>query len=173
VKEKEIGTLEQLLVTPIKPYQLIIGKLLPFAVIGVVDIFLVLFVTRWWFEVPLRGSTPLLLGLSALFLMTTLGLGLFISTISKTQQQAMMTAQFLFFMPFIYLSGFTFPIENMPETIQYLTYGIPLRYYIVIIRGLFLKGVGIAELWTQGAALIVFGAAILTLAVMRFKSRFG
>ncbi|MFH0989375.1 MAG: ABC transporter permease [bacterium] len=173
VKEKEIGTLEQLLVTPIKPYQLIIGKLLPFAVIGVVDIVLVLAVTRWWFAVPLRGSVPLLFGLSGLFLLTTLGLGLFISTISKTQQQAMMTAQFFFFMPFIYLSGFTFPIENMPQVIQYLTFGIPLRYYIVIIRGLFLKGVGIAELWTQALALWLFGTLILTLAVWKFKSKLG
>jgi len=173
VKEKEIGTLEQLLVTPIKPYQLIIGKLLPFAVIGVVDIFLVLFVTRWWFAVPLRGSVPLLFGLSGLFLLTTLGLGLFISTISKTQQQAMMTAQFLFFMPFIYLSGFTFPIENMPQAIQYLTFAIPLRYYIVIIRGLFLKGVGVAELWPQALALWIFGTAILTLAVWNFRSKLG
>lgn len=173
VKEKEIGTMEQLLVTPIKPYQLIIGKLLPFAIIGVVDVILVLIVTRWWFVVPLRGSVLLLFGLSSLFLLTTLGLGLFISTISKSQQQAMMTAQFLFFMPFIYLSGFTFPIENMPSVIQYLTYAIPLRYYIVIIRGLFLKGVGIAELWPQGAALITFGLIILSLAVMRFKNKLG
>jgi ABC-2 type transport system permease protein len=173
VKEKEIGTLEQLLVTPIKPYQLIIGKLLPFAVIGVVDIVLVLAVTRWWFAVPLRGSIPLLFGLSGLFLLTTLGLGLFISTISKTQQQAMMTAQFFFFMPFIYLSGFTFPIENMPQAIQYLTFAIPLRYYIVIIRGLFLKGVGVAELWPQALALWVFGTVILTLAVWKFKSKLG
>jgi ABC-2 type transport system permease protein len=173
VKEKEIGTLEQLLVTPIKPYQLILGKLFPFAVIGIVDVILVLLVTRWWFGVPLRGSVPLLFGLSGLFLLTTLGLGLFVSTISRTQQQAMMTAQFFFFMPFIYLSGFTFPIENMPEAIQYLTFGIPLRYYIVIIRGLFLKGVGVAELWMQGAALIAFGVAILTLAVWRFRSTLG
>ena len=173
VKEKELGTLEQLLVTPIRPYQLIAGKLLPFAVIGVLDVILVLLVTRWWFGVPLRGSVPLLFGLSGLFLLTTLGLGLFISTVSKTQQQAMMTAQFFFFMPFIYLSGFTFPIENMPPAIQYLTYGIPLRYYIVIIRGLFLKGVGIAELWPQGAALIAFGTTILGLAVLRFKGKLG
>lgn len=173
VKEKEIGTLEQLLVTPIKPYQLIIGKLLPFAVIGIVDVILVLGVTRWWFEVPLRGSIPLLLGLSGLFLLTTLGLGLFVSTISKTQQQAMMTAQFFIFMPFLYLSGFAFPIENMPQWIQYTTFGIPLRYYIVIIRGIFLKGIGIAELWHQGLALLVFGVAILTLAVLRFKNKLG
>ncbi len=171
VREKEIGTLEQLMVTPIKPYQLIIGKLLPFVIIGAVDILLVISVAYWWFGVPLRGNFFLLLGLSGLFVLTTLGLGLFVSTVSKTQQQAMMTAQFFFFMPFIFFSGFTFPIENMPQIIQYITYAIPLRYYIVIVRGLFLKGVGIAELWTQAAALLVFGVVILTLSVLRFKKK--
>ncbi len=171
VKEKEIGTLEQLMVTPIKPYQLIIGKLLPFVIIGMIDVILVLFVTYFWFDVPLRGSIVLLFAMSGLFVMTTLGLGLFISTISKTQQQAMMTAQFFIFLPFIYLSGFTFPIENMPQWIQYLTTLIPLRYFIVIIRGIFLKGVGIAELWPQALALWIFGIAILTLAVVRFKTK--
>jgi ABC-2 type transport system permease protein len=171
VKEKEIGTLEQLMVTPIKPYQLIIGKLLPFVIIAAVDILLVITVAYWWFGIPLRGSFFLLLGLSGLFVLTTLGLGLFVSTVSKTQQQAMMTAQFFFFMPFIFFSGFTFPIENMPQVIQYITYAIPLRYYIVIVRGLFLKGVGIAELWTQAAALLAFGVVILTLSVLRFKKK--
>ena len=171
VKEKEIGTLEQLMVTPIKPYQLIIGKLLPFVLIAAVDVALVIVVARFWFGVPLRGSILLLLGLSGLFVLTTLGLGLFVSTISKTQQQAMMTAQFFFFMPFIFFSGFTFPIENMPKLIQYVTYLIPLRYYIVIIRGIFLKGVGIAELWTQALALLVFGVVILSLSVWRFRKR--
>ncbi len=171
VKEKEIGTLEQLMVTPIKPYQLIIGKLLPFVIIAAVDILLVITVAYWWFDIPLRGSFFLLLGLSGLFVLTTLGLGLFVSTVSKTQQQAMMTAQFFFFMPFIFFSGFTFPIENMPQVIQYITYAIPLRYYIVIVRGLFLKGVGIAELWTQAAALLAFGVVILTLSVLRFKKK--
>jgi ABC-2 type transport system permease protein len=159
------------MVTPIKPYQLIIGKLLPFVIIGMIDVILVLFVTYFWFDVPLRGSIVLLFAMSGLFVLTTLGLGLFISTISKTQQQAMMTAQFFIFLPFIYLSGFTFPIENMPQWIQYLTTLIPLRYFIVIIRGIFLKGVGIAELWPQALALWIFGIAILTLAVVRFKTK--
>lgn len=171
VKEKEIGTLEQLMVTPIKPYQLILGKLLPFIIIGALDALLVILVARFWFDVPLRGSVALLLGLSGLFVLTTLGLGLFVSTISKTQQQAMMTAQFFFFMPFIYLSGFAFPIENMPRVIQYITYLIPLRYFIVIIRGVFLKGIGIAELWQQVIPLWIFGLAILTLSVLRFRKR--
>jgi ABC-2 type transport system permease protein len=173
VKEKEIGTLEQLMVTPIKPFQLIVGKLLPFIVIGAIDVALVLVVAKFWFAVPLRGSIFLLLGLSCLFVLTTLGLGLFVSTISKTQQQAMMTAQFFFFMPFIFFSGFTFPIENMPKLIQYVTYAIPLRYYIVIIRGIFLKGVGVAELWPQVIALLIFGVVIFTLSVVLFRKRLG
>lgn len=173
VREKEIGTLEQLLVTPIKPYQLILGKLLPFVLIGAVDVCLVLLVSRFWFGVPLRGSVALLFALSGLFVLTTLGLGLFVSTISKTQQQAMMTAQFFFFMPFIYLSGFAFPIENMPMGIQYVTYLIPLRYFITIIRGVFLKGVGIAELWPQAAALWIIGGVILTLSILRFNRKLG
>ncbi|MBA4312247.1 MAG: ABC transporter permease [Chlorobiaceae bacterium] len=173
VKERENGTFEQLIVTPIKPYQLILGKLLPFVIIGAIDVALVLVVARFWFVVPFRGSVLLIFGLSGLFVLTTLGLGLFVSTISKTQQQAMMTAQFFFFMPFIFFSGFTFPIENMPQIIQYLTYIIPLRYYIVIVRGIFLKGVGVAELWTQALALLIFGVAILTLSVMRFRKRLG
>lgn len=171
VKERENGTFEQLIVAPIKPYQLILGKLLPFVIIGAIDVALVLVVARFWFAVPFRGSVLLIFGLSGLFVLTTLGLGLFVSTISKTQQQAMMTAQFFFFMPFIFFSGFTFPIENMPQIIQYLTYVIPLRYYIVIVRGIFLKGVGVAELWTQALALLIFGVAILTLSVMRFRKR--
>lgn len=173
VKEKEIGTLEQLLVTPITPAQLIIGKLLPFVIIAAVDVALVIAVARFWFEVPIRGSLALLFALSGLFVLTTLGLGLFVSTISKTQQQAMMTAQFFIFLPVFFLSGFTFPIENMPEAIQYVTYLLPLRYFITIIRGIFLKGVGIAELWPQALALVAFGAGILTLSVLRFKKRLG
>ena len=173
VKEKEIGTLEQLLVTPIKPYQLIIGKLLPFVIIGAIDVTFVLTVARLWFDVPLRGSVLLLYGLSGLFVLTTLGLGLFVSTISKTQQQAMMTAQFFIFMPFTFLSGFAFPIENMPTVIQYLTYIIPLRYFIMIIRGIFLKGIGIAELWPQALALVIFGITILTLSIFRFRKKLG
>jgi ABC-2 type transport system permease protein len=173
VKEKELGTLEQLMVTPIRPYQLIIGKLLPFVIIGALDVTLVLAAARYWFEVPMRGNVLLLYGLSGLFILTTLGLGLFVSTVSRTQQQAMMTAQFFIFMPFIFFSGFAFPIENMPPLIQAVTYIVPLRYFIVIIRGIFLKGVGIAELWPQALALLIFGVAILTLSVARFRKRLG
>jgi ABC-2 type transport system permease protein len=165
--------LEQLLVTPIRPYQLILGKLIPFILIGFLDVTLVVIVARFWFQVPLRGSVFLLYGLSGLFILTTLGLGLFVSTISKTQQQAMMTAQFFIFMPFIFLSGFTFPIENMPKLVQYVTYIIPLRYFITIIRGIFLKGIGISELWREALALLAFGVSILTLSALRFRKRLG
>ncbi len=168
VKEKEIGTLEQLMVTPIRPYQLILGKLLPFTVIGFVDVIIVLAIARFWFHVPLVGSLWLLFGLSGLFILTTLGLGLFISTIARSQQQAMLIAQFFFFMPFLFLSGFAFPVANMPRIIQYATYVIPLRYFLEIVRGVFLKGAGPAELWPQALALFGIGAAILTLSVLRF-----
>lgn len=171
VKEKEIGTLEQLLVTPIKPYQLILGKLIPFTIIGFSDVLVVLAIAHYWFEVPLAGSLPLLFALSGLFILTTLGLGLFISTIAKSQQQAMLIAQFFFFMPFTFLSGFTFPIANMPVVIQYLTYVIPLRYFLEIVRGIFLKGAGIRELWPQALALFLIGVSVLTLSVLRFRRR--
>jgi ABC-2 type transport system permease protein len=171
VKEKELGTLEQLIVTPIKPYQLIIGKLTPFFVIGVIDVILVIFFASFVFDLPVKGGSLLLVLLSLVFLMTTLGLGLFISTISRTQQQAMMTSIFFFIMPMIFFSGFVFPIENMPTIIQYLSYLIPLRYYFVIVRGLFLKGVGMDILWTQALALLIFGGAILGMSVIRFQKR--
>jgi len=169
VKEKEIGTLEQLMVTPIRPYELIIGKLVPFVVIGAIDVTFVLMIARFWFGVPMRGDLVVLFGLSGLFLLTTLGLGLFVSTISQSQQQAMLIAQFFFFMPFIFLSGFAFPISNMPAVIQVLTYVIPLRYYLEIVRGVFLKGNGLAELWPQALALFGFGVAILSGSIMRFR----
>ncbi len=171
VKEKEIGTLEQLMVTPIKPYQLIIGKLVPFVIIGFMDVLIVLSIARYWFEVPLVGHLGLLFVLSGLFILTTLGLGLFVSTIAKSQQQAMLIAQFFFFMPFMFLSGFSFPIGNMPTAIQYITYLIPLRYFLDIIRGIFLKGAGVNELWPQSLALLVFGVAIFTLSVARFQKK--
>ena len=171
VREKELGTLEQLMVTPIKPYQLILGKLIPFVIVGFVDVIAVLSVARFWFEVPMHGSLVLLFSLSLLFILTTLGLGLFISTIAKTQQQAMLIAQFFFFMPFIFLSGFTFPIANMPGIIRFFTYFIPLRYFLEIIRGVFLQGSGLHELWMQAVAMLVIGVAVLTLSVMRFQKK--
>jgi ABC-2 type transport system permease protein len=171
VKEKELGTLEQLVVTPIKPYQLIIGKLAPFFFIGVVDVILVVFFASLVFSLPVKGGILLLLFLSLIFLMTTLGLGLFISTISRTQQQAMMTAIFFFMLPMMFFSGFVFPIENMPAIIQYVSYIIPLRYYFVIVRGLFLKGVGMSVLWPQALALLIFGSVILSMSVIRFQKK--
>ncbi|MDP4172508.1 MAG: ABC transporter permease [Bacteroidota bacterium] len=171
VKEREIGTLEQLIVTPIKPYQLILGKIIPFIIIGFLEVLLVSSIMIFWFDIPVRGSYFFLIFSSLLFVLSTLGLGLFISTISKTQQQAMMVAQFGIMMPMIYLSGFAFPIENMPKIIQYLTYVIPLRYYITILRGIILKGVGFGDLWQELLALFMTGVIILLASAMRFKKR--
>jgi ABC-2 type transport system permease protein len=173
VREKELGTLEQLNVTPLQRWELMIGKLLPYGFIGIVNVILVLIVAIGWFEVPMRGSIPLLFAMSLIYLLCTLGLGLFISTISSTQQQAMMTTVFFFLMPMIYLSGFIFPIENMPAWIQPVTYLIPLRYFLVILRGLFLKGVGLETFWPQAVALFGWGVAILLLATLRSSKRLG
>ena len=171
VREREVGTLEQLNVTPLSRLELIFGKLAPYAVIGMIDAMIVLLVIVFWFQVPLRGSFWLLLGMSSIYLLTTLGLGLFISTISNTQQQAMMTSTFFFMTPMMYLSGFVFPIENMPSWIQPLTFLIPLRYFVIILRGIFLKGVGLETLWPQALALLAWGVAILTAAVLRSSKR--
>ncbi len=169
VREKEIGTIDQLVVTPVRAWQIILGKMIPFILIGFVDIVLVLAVCVFWFGVPLAGSLSLLFLMSFLFLLNTLGLGLFVSTISSTQQQAMLTVMFFIMMPFIYLSGFAFPIENMPQSIQYVTYAIPLRYFLVILRGLFLKGVGLGVLWPQALALLGIGLAVLVGSALRFR----
>ena len=171
VREREIGTLEQLNVTPLGRSELIVGKLLPYGAIGLIDVIIVLMVIVFWFEVPMRGSFWLLVAMSAIYLLTTLGLGLFVSTISKTQQQAMMTSTFFFLIPMMYLSGFVFPIENMPDIIQPITYLIPLRYFVIILRGIFLKGVGLETLWPQALALFAWGVVILSLAVMRSSKR--
>jgi ABC-2 type transport system permease protein len=173
VREKEIGTLEQLNVTPIARWELIAGKMLPYSLIGIIDVVLVLLVAIYWFEVPMRGSIPLLFGMCLIYLLSTLGLGLFVSTISSTQQQAMMTSIFFFLMPMLYLSGFIFPIENMPAWIQPLTYLIPLRYFLVILRGIFQKGIGLEILWPQALALFAWGLAVLTLATLRSSKRLG
>jgi ABC-2 type transport system permease protein len=171
VREKELGTLEQLNVTPLRRWELIAGKLLPYGVIAMIDVVLVVAVAVFWFEVPLRGSFVLLLAMSLLYVFCTLSLGLLISTISDTQQQAMMTATFFFLTPMVYLSGFIFPIENMPPIIQPFTYLIPLRYFLVIVRGIFLKGIGLELLWPQAAALAAWGAVVLSLAVSRSRKR--
>ncbi len=172
VKEREIGTLEQLVVTPITAAELIVGKALPYIGIGFIDMLLVLALSTFWFRVPIAGSVALLFALATVFIFTSLGLGLFISTISQTQQQAMMST-FFFMLPSILLSGFMFPIANMPRVIQYVTLLIPLRYFLVIVRGIFLKGNGIDVLWPQVAVLLGFGAAILGLAALRFRKHLG
>jgi ABC-2 type transport system permease protein len=172
VKEREIGTLEQLIVTPIKPYQLIIGKVIPFIILAFVDILIVLSVMVFWFGIGVRGSFIFLVFSSFLFVLSTLGIGLFISTVSKTQQQAMMVAQFAIMMPMIYLSGFAFPIENMPKFVQYLTYLMPLRYYIIILRAVVLKGAAFTELIPETLMLLLFGVVILYASSLRFKKRF-
>lgn len=169
VREREVGTLEQLNVTPLGRWELIVGKLLPYGVIGVVDVLLVVAVAVFWFEVPLLGSPVLLLLGCLTYLLCTLGLGLLISTIAATQQQAMMTSTFFFLVPMIYLSGFIFPIENMPAPIQAFTTVIPLRYFLVIVRGIFLKGVGWSILWPQFAALGAWGVTVLVIAALRYR----
>jgi ABC-2 type transport system permease protein len=171
VREKELGTLEQLNVTPIARWELIGGKLLPYALIGMVDVLLVIAVAVGWFQVPLLGSVWLLLAMSLVYLLSTLGLGLFVSTISSTQQQAMMASSFFFLLPMVFLSGFVFPIENMPAVVQPVTYLIPLRYFLVILRGIFLKGVGLETLWPQALALLAWGCGILVLATLRSSKR--
>lgn len=168
VREKEIGTIEQIMVTPIRQSEFILGKTLPFALIGFVDVALVTGIATHWFAVPIRGSLLLLAGATSLYLMSTLGIGLLISTISRTQQQAMMSAFFYYF-PAMLLSGFVFPIANMPETVQWLTYLNPLRYFLVIIRGIFLKGVGPEILWPQMVALLILGTVTLWVATRRFQ----
>jgi len=172
VREKELGTLEQLVVTPITPAELMLGKTLPGLLIGMLDMFFVLLVAVFWFHIPVAGSVLLLFALSILFLLSSLGLGIFISTISKTQHEATLTS-FFFILPFIILSGFMFPIENMPRVIQYVTYAIPMRYFLEIIRGIFLRGVGLEYLWPQTLALAAFGIGILALSAARFSKRLG
>ncbi len=168
VKEKEIGTMEQLVVTPLKSYQLIIGKLVPFIILGFISVIIVLTAMRFIFDIPVKGSISFLFFSSFLYILSTLGLGLFVSTISKTQQQAMMIAIFAVMMPMVFLSGFAFPVENMPKIIQVISYAIPLKYFNTIIRGIILKGLGFADLWIEAMVLFVMGLVILFLSSLRF-----
>jgi ABC-2 type transport system permease protein len=173
VRESEVGTMEQLLVTPLSPSAVIAGKLVPYAIVGVIEFLTTITVVLFWFEVPLRGSFAVLLLLTAPFMICTLGLGLLVSTLARTQQQAMMIATFVFMMPQIYLSGFVFPIQNMPPIFQWITYAIPLRYYVTVLRGVFLKGVGLEVLWPQGLALLGLATVIITVARLRYRVRLG
>lgn len=170
VREKEIGTMEQIMVTPIRPIELMLGKTIPFALVGLFDMALVTTVALLLFRVPFRGSFLVLFVASVLFLLTTLGAGLFLSTISATQQQAMISS-FFFFQPAFMLSGFTFPIRNMPEVIQWLTLLNPMRYFMDVVRGVFLKGSGVDILWPQLLMMAIFGALIIWFSALRFRKR--
>lgn len=170
VREKESGTMEQLIVTPMKPFELILGKTIPYIMIAQAQMIMVIGFAILWFKIPMVGNALLLLGATCIFLLSTLGIGLFISTISRTQQQAMMT-NFFFILPFFMLSGFVFPIANMPTAVQWLTHLNPLRYFLVIIRGIFLKGTGLEVLWPQFLALSILGGIVFTAAVNRFRKR--
>jgi ABC-2 type transport system permease protein len=170
IREKEAGTMEQLIVTPVRPIELIAGKTIPYTIIALTQMIVVTAIAVAWYRIPLAGNIVLLIFAACIFLLSTLGVGLFISTISATQQQAMMTT-FFFIVPFFMLSGFVFPIDNMPPFIQLLTYLNPLRYFLVVVRGIFLKGVGMEVLWPQLLALTILGAAVFSGAIVRFRKR--
>ena len=170
VKEKERGTIEQILVSPIRRFELIVGKAIPFIGLGYLNVAIVMLVGTYWFDVAIAGSTLLLLAFTGLFILTCLGMGLAVSAVSNTQQQASMAGQFVI-LPNMFFSGFMFPIASMPEAVQKFTYVIPLRYYIAIVRGIFLKGVGWAELWDEALILLVYGVVILGLATTFFRKQ--
>jgi ABC-2 type transport system permease protein len=168
VRERERGTIEQLIVTPLRSWELVVGKLTPYVLISFLDTIEILFMGILLFRVPINGSLVLLLALSALFLITTLGIGLFISTVANTQQEAMLTSMFTI-LPSIFLSGFFFPLAAMPEWLQALSYLIPLRYFLIVARGIVIKGVGMSALWPEVIALSVFAVAVMGLASVRFR----
>lgn len=170
VREREIGTLEQIMVTPIQSWELMLGKTLPFALIGLLDVIMIALIGVFWFEIPFRGNPLILLLGNILFLLSSVGIGLFISTISSTQQQAQIST-FFFMIPAFILSGFAFPLENMPEWLQYITYINPLRYFIIVIRGVFLKGIGLEILWPEIVALAVLGGIAILFSSLRFQKR--
>ncbi len=171
VSEKENGTFEKLIITPIKPYELVIGKILPFVILSFVDVVLCLLVGRLWFKVPMRGSIPLLFVLSSLFLFSTIGLGLVISSIVRTTRTAMLASMLTSMLPTFLLSGFVFPIESMPRPIQVITYLIPARYYLEILRGILLKGVGFEVLSNNAMCLFVYSGFMILISALRFKKR--
>ncbi len=170
VRERERGTIEQLIVTPIRPMELVIGKITPYVILAIVNALEVLVIGAWWFKVPVRGDLVLILLLSGLFLLSSLGIGIFASTTANTQQEAMLIV-WMSLLPSIFLSGFFFPIEAMPKVLQWISYIFPLRYYLVIIRALLLKGVGVSALRDQILALLIFGVVIMTAAAKRFRKR--
>jgi ABC-2 type transport system permease protein len=170
VRERERGTIEQLIVTPIRPWELVVGKILPYAILAFIDTLEVLAIGHWWFGMPVRGDLSLILACSGLLVLSGLGIGLFASTIANTQQEAMLTV-WMTLLPSIFLSGFFFPLEAMPQFLQWVSYIIPLRYYLVIIRALLIKGVGAGPIWSEILALAVFGIVIMGAASVRFRKR--
>jgi len=170
VRERERGTIEQLIVTPIRSWELVIGKILPYTLLALFDTVEIIAVGHWWFGVPVRGSLTLILLLSSLFLLSGLGVGLFASTIANTQQEAMLTV-WMTLLPSIFLSGFFFPIDAMPTVLQWISYLMPLRYYLNIIRVLLLKGVGLGAIMNDVIALTIFGVVIMGAAALRFRKR--
>jgi ABC-2 type transport system permease protein len=170
VRERERGTIEQLIVTPIRPLELIIGKMLPYVLLSFLNAFEVIALGHWWFGVPVRGDLGLIALMSGLFLLSSLGIGILASTIANTQQEAMLTV-WMTLLPSIFLSGFFFPLEAMPPVLQAISYLTPLRYYLIIIRSLLLKGVGVEAFPQEIIALIVFAAVIMGLAAVRFRKR--
>ncbi len=170
VRERERGTIEQLIVTPIRPWELMVGKMLPYVILAFLNALEVLAIGHWWFKVPIRGSLLLIAAASFLFLLSSLGIGLLASTIANTQQEAMLTVWMLL-LPSIFLAGFFFPLEAMPKVLQWISYIFPLRYYLVIIRSLMLKGVGVSAFREDLLALAIFGVAIMSLAALRFRKR--
>jgi ABC-2 type transport system permease protein len=170
VRERELGTIEQLIVTPIRPWELIVGKLIPYVILALTNTVEVLVIGSWWFGVPVRGDLGVILLLSGLFLVTTLSIGLLASTIANTQQEAMLTV-WMTMLPGLFLSGFFFPVEAMPTIMQWISYVMPLRYYLVIIRSLMLKGTSIAALQSEITALVIFGTVLMTTAAFRFRKR--
>jgi len=170
VRERERGTIEQLIVTPVRPWELVIGKIVPYVILAFIDTLEVLAIGHWWFGMPVRGNLGLILACSGLLLLSGLGVGLFASTIANTQQEAMLTV-FMTILPSIFLSGFFFPIEAMPLVLQWISYIVPLRYYLVIIRALLIKGVGVGAIWSQILPLVAFGILIMTAASLRFRKR--
>jgi ABC-2 type transport system permease protein len=170
VRERERGTIEQLIVTPIRPWELVVGKILPYAILAFIDTLEVLAIGHWWFGMPVRGDLVLILACSGLLVLSGLGIGLFASTIANTQQEAMLTV-WMTLLPGIFLSGFFFPLEAMPQVLQWVSYIIPLRYYLIIIRALLIKGVGAGPIWSEILALTVFGIAIMSAASIRFRKR--
>ncbi len=170
VREREQGTIEQLMVTPIRPIELIVGKIIPYVLVAFFDVLEVLALGVFWFRVPIHGSLSLLLGLAAVFLLSSLGVGIFVSTVANTQQEAMLVV-WLMLLPSIFLAGFFFPIEAMPNWLQAISYLVPLRYMLVIIRGIILKGVGWEVLSGQVIALVIFGVIVTLFAASRFRKR--